>query len=68
MTNHFYKLVICGYMDYRIKAVLIHIKTLYKLIKVVPADADLVEGRNMLSLLRLYLINTWTNKCWLLYQ
>lgn len=48
--DHFYELVICGHVDYRITAVLIHIKTRYKLIKVVPPDDDLVDGRNVSSL------------------
>jgi len=50
MRNHFYEFVICGHMDYRITAVLIHIKTRYKMIKMIPPDEDLVDGRNVSSL------------------
>ena len=50
MRNHFYELVICGHMVYRITAVLIHIKTRYKMIKVIPPDDEHVDGRNVSSL------------------
>jgi hypothetical protein len=58
MRNHFHELVICGHMDYGITAALIHIKTRYKLIKVIPPDDDLAESKHVEFVLHFYLINT----------